>query len=71
VVKTTLTGIGREGRLVSFIDKGNKAEATVSGGTTEILRAGQKMEASALKEGMTCEITYYGNKGTAAKIACE
>jgi tripartite-type tricarboxylate transporter receptor subunit TctC len=71
VVKTKITGIAREGRLVSFIDKGNKTEAAVSGGTTEIMRAGQKMEASALKEGMTCEITYYGNKGTAAKIACE
>ncbi len=71
VVNTKLTGIAREGRLVSFMDKGNKTEAAVSGGSTQIMRAGQKMEASALKEGMTCEITYYGNKGTAAKIACE
>jgi tripartite-type tricarboxylate transporter receptor subunit TctC len=71
VVKTKITGVGREGRLVSFVDKGAKTEAAVSGGTTEIMHAGQKMEASGLKEGMTCEITYYGNKGTAAKIACE
>jgi len=71
VVKTTLTGIARQGRTVSFMDKGVKTDANVSGGTTEIVRAGQKMEASALQEGMTCEITYYGNKGTAAKIACE
>ena len=71
VVKTKLTGVMRQGRAVSFVDKGGAAEAAISGGTTEITQAGQKAEASALKEGMTCEITYYGNKGTAAKIVCD
>jgi len=71
VVKTKLTGIARQGRTASFVDKGGKTEANVSGGTTEITRAGQKLEAAALQEGMNCEITYYGNRGTAVKIACD
>jgi hypothetical protein len=28
------------------------------------------IEPAGLREGMVCEITYYGNKSTAAKIDC-
>ena len=38
---------------------------------TQITKAGQKIDAATLAEGMLCEITYYGDKGTAAKITCD
>jgi len=71
VVKTNLTGIGKAGRDIVFSDGGKKTEARVSAQETQITKAGQKIEPAALSEGMTCEITYYGDKGTAAKIACD
>jgi hypothetical protein len=69
VVRTSLTGIGKRG--ITFSDKGKTTEARVNAKDTQITKAGQKIEASSLSEGMVCEITYYGNKGTAAKITCD
>jgi tripartite-type tricarboxylate transporter receptor subunit TctC len=69
VVRTSLTGIGKRG--ITFSDKGKTTEARVNAKDTQITKAGQKIEASGLSEGMVCEITYYGNKGTAAKITCD
>lgn len=71
VVRTSLTGVGKDGRNVVFLNNGAKTEARVSRGATEIVRGGQKIEAAGLQAGMSCEITYYGNGGTAAKIACD
>jgi tripartite-type tricarboxylate transporter receptor subunit TctC len=69
VVKTSLTGSGKRG--ITFVDSGRKTEARVSDEDTAITKAGQKIDAATLAEGMVCEITYYGDKGTAAKITCD
>lgn len=69
VARTSLTGISK--RAITFTDQGKKTEARVSEEETQITKAGQKIEAGALSEGMVCEITYYGDKGTAAKITCD
>jgi tripartite-type tricarboxylate transporter receptor subunit TctC len=69
VARASLTGINK--RAITFTDQGKKTEARVSDDDTQITRAGQKIEAGALSEGMICEITYYGDKGTAAKITCD
>lgn len=71
VVKTSLTEVAKGGRGIVFTNAGKKAEARISSGDTQITKAGQKIEAAALAAGMMCEITYYGDKGTAAKIACD
>jgi tripartite-type tricarboxylate transporter receptor subunit TctC len=71
VAKSSLTEIGKGGRNISFTDHGKKAQARISTGATEITKGGQKIAPSALAAGMVCEITYYGDKGTAAKIACD
>lgn len=69
VARASLTGTNK--RAITFIDQGKKTEARVSDEDTQITKAGQKIEAGALSEGMVCEITYFGDKGTAAKIACD
>jgi hypothetical protein len=69
VVKTSLTGTDKRG--ITFTDRGKKTEARVSDEDTQITKDGQKIDAARLAEGMLCEIIYYGDKGTAAKIACD
>jgi tripartite-type tricarboxylate transporter receptor subunit TctC len=69
VVKTSLTGSDKRG--ITFTDRGKKTEARVSDEDTQITKAGQKIDAATLAQGMLCEITYYGDKGTAAKITCD
>jgi hypothetical protein len=71
VVRTSITGIGKGGRGITFSDRGKTTEARVSASETQITKTGQKIEPAGLSEGMVCEITYYGDKGTAAKIACD
>ena len=71
VVKTSLTGIGKGGRDITFTDGGKKTEARVSVEETQITKDGQKIEPDALSQGMTCEITYFGDKGSASKIVCD
>lgn len=44
---------------------------TVQRAGTQITKAGQKIDAATLAEGMLCEIAYYGDKGIAAKITCD
>jgi tripartite-type tricarboxylate transporter receptor subunit TctC len=67
-VKAMLTAVG--GRGISFDVGTARHEARIDRRRTAITIAGKKASADALKSGLTCSITYFGNKGTATNIAC-
>ena len=58
------------GRAVVFVVNGEQQSAEISSGRTTITIAGEKAERAALKPGMTCDISYPGDKQEAAAIAC-
>jgi tripartite-type tricarboxylate transporter receptor subunit TctC len=70
-VKTALTEVLRGGKGITFVDNGAKREARIDAEETKITVNDAKAEAAALRQGLVCEITYYGDKGTASRIACQ
>lgn len=70
-VRTTLTAVLKGGKGIAFEDKGARREARINRHETRITVGGTKAEAAALHQGLACEITYYGDKGTASRIACQ
>jgi tripartite-type tricarboxylate transporter receptor subunit TctC len=70
VVKTTLSAVEKEGQSIRFADNGKPSQALVAS-ETEVTVAGAKTEAKALKAGMTCAVTYFGDRGQAKSVACE
>lgn len=72
VVKTQLLTVKKKGKAITFKDTaGKKITVKLSGRRTKITIAGKKAKRSKVKAGMTCEISYFGNKGRAKKLACE
>jgi tripartite-type tricarboxylate transporter receptor subunit TctC len=69
-VKVTLAAVGAKGRSISFDVAGTRREARIDNQATSIMIGGAKAEAAALKAGLVCSITYFGDKGTATTIAC-
>jgi hypothetical protein len=70
-VQAVLREVSNGGRAVSFTVNGEPQGAEVSSGRTAVTIGGQKAERGALKAGMTCEISYPGDKQEAAAIACQ
>lgn len=70
-IKTTISKVSGKGRKVSF--KAGKATHTVSvsGRHTKIQIAGKRGKRSAIRVGMTCSVTYPGNKQQAKAIICK
>ena len=67
-VKAALASVDA-GNIV-FDVGGTRRQARIDRELTAISIAGSKAEASALKAGLICSITYVGDKGTATNIAC-
>ena len=69
-VAAELQDVASGGRAVVFVVNGEQQSAEISSGRTTITIAGEKAERAALKPGMTCDISYPGDKQEAAAIAC-
>jgi len=70
-VKGTLAAVRGEGRGIAFDVDGARREARIDREQTAITIGGAKAAPGALKAGLACAITYFGDKGTATKIACD
>lgn len=70
-IAAKLQDVTNGGRAVIFLVNGEQHSAEVSSGRTAVSIAGQKADRAALKPGMSCEISYPGDKQEAATIACE
>jgi tripartite-type tricarboxylate transporter receptor subunit TctC len=72
VVRTQLLTVKKKGKAITFKDASGKTlTVKLSGRRTKITIAGKKAKRSKVKVGMTCEISYFGNKGRAKKLNCE
>lgn len=69
-VRSTLTAVAGNARSITFMDAGKSSKAGLAEGT-KVTIAGAKAEANALKVGMACEISYFGNEGQAVSVACD
>lgn len=59
------------GKRIGFEAGGMHHEARVDRRETAISIKGAKAEVGALHQGLVCDITYFGDKGTASRIACQ
>ncbi|HET9149658.1 MAG TPA: hypothetical protein VFO61_04170, partial [Alphaproteobacteria bacterium] len=65
---TNLTAVEKKGKRIRFTDGGKAVMADTAGSAVTI--GGAKAKASALKAGLTCDISYLGNGDNARSIAC-
>ncbi|MCH7793887.1 MAG: hypothetical protein IH900_01920, partial [Proteobacteria bacterium] len=70
-VKATITKLRRRGRRLSFKVGGETHTVKISGSRTSVVIKGIDTTRGQLKVGMTCEITYPGNKEEAKKVSCD
>lgn len=70
-VTAGIAKVKRGGRILEFKAGSENHSARVSGSRTKVSIAGKKAMRSAIKAGMTCEITYAGNAGEASKVVCQ
>jgi hypothetical protein len=70
-VSAALSTVQGGGKRVGFEAGGQRHEARVDRRETAISIGGAKAGMDALRPGLTCEITYFGDKGTASRIACQ
>jgi tripartite-type tricarboxylate transporter receptor subunit TctC len=59
------------GKRIGFEAGGMHQEARVDRRETAITIKGAKADVGALHQGLACEITYFGDKGTASRMACQ
>jgi tripartite-type tricarboxylate transporter receptor subunit TctC len=72
VIKAKLLKVKKKGKAITFKDaSGKKVTVKLSGRRTKITIGGKKAKRSKVKAGMTCEVSYFGNKGRAKKLRCE
>ncbi len=64
-----ITEIKSGGRSITFEAGGKKQKSRVSGRNTKITVAGKEAKRDALKEGLSCKLTYQGS--AAKEIACQ
>ena len=69
-VKMSLIAVENDGQRIQFEDKGKSSLALIAS-ETEVTVGGGKSETGALKVGMTCEVTYFGDRGQAKSVTCE
>ena len=70
-VTAKISKVKRGGRRLSFKVGGKTHTVKISGSRTKITVKGIDSTRKGVKKGMTCEITYPGNKEEAKKIACD
>jgi hypothetical protein len=70
MVTAALIAVEKEGQRIRFDDKGKPSLALVAS-QTEVTVGGSKAEPGALKAGMTCAVTYFGDRGQAKSVACK
>lgn len=70
-VRTKLEAVNDGGRELKFKAKGDMHTVTLSGSRSKVTVAGQDGARDKLKPGMTCEVTYTGDKSEASLIVCE
>lgn len=68
VKATRLTAVEKKGGLIRFTDGGKEVMAETAGSSVTV--GGAKAKASALKAGLTCDVSYLGNGDSARSIAC-
>jgi hypothetical protein len=71
IVDTTIDAMKRGGRSVSFKVGDKTHTAKISGSRTKIVVNGVDSTRKSLKKGMSCRITYPGDKEEANKIDCK
>ncbi|MFT5540508.1 MAG: tripartite-type tricarboxylate transporter receptor subunit TctC [Alphaproteobacteria bacterium] len=70
-IQTKIDAIKRGGRQVFFKAKGGaKHEVGMSGSRSKVMIGGKAAKRGDLKPGMSCTITYTGNKSTAKLVVC-
>jgi len=69
-VKVRLDEVKEGGRAVVFKNKGASHTARVSSGDTVVKVGGKISAREGMKAGMTCDVTYPGDRQTAIQIAC-
>lgn len=69
-VKALLTAVENNGQRIGFGDNGKPSRAVVAS-QTEVSVGGAKADASSLKVGMACAVTYFGDRGQAKSIVCD
>ena len=69
-VKAVLAAVSGGGRGIAFDIGNTRREARIDRDLTAITIGGAKAEPGALKAGLGCSITFFGDKGTATAIAC-
>jgi tripartite-type tricarboxylate transporter receptor subunit TctC len=70
-VSAALSAVQGGGKRIGFEAGGRQQEARVDRRETAITIGGAKAAMDALRPGLTCDITYFGDKGTASRIACQ
>jgi ABC-type Fe3+ transport system substrate-binding protein len=70
-VDTTISAVKRGGRRISFKVGDKTHTVKVSGSRTKIVVGGVDSTRKGMKKGMSCQITYPGNKEEAKKIDCK
>ncbi|MFM2130677.1 MAG: hypothetical protein RL477_2223 [Pseudomonadota bacterium] len=70
-VKVRLDEVKEGGRAVVFRNKDAAHTARVSSGDTMVKIGGKVAARESMKAGMTCAVTYPGNKQTALEIVCD
>lgn len=70
-VSAALSAVEGGGKRIGFEAGGHHHEARVDRRETTISIGGAKTSMDALRPGLTCEITYFGDKSTASRIACQ
>ena len=69
-VKSAITKVEREGRVVHFKAGDEMQSVDVSDGRTDVMIGGKKEKRASLKEGMTCRFVYAGSGSEAQSIDC-
>lgn len=69
-VKTTIDKIIRGGRQVAFKSGNETHTVSISGSRTKLSIAGKTVARKELKAGLSCQITYPGDKEEAKEIVC-
>jgi ABC-type Fe3+ transport system substrate-binding protein len=70
-VSTKISAVKRGGRRISFKVGGKTHTVKVSGSRTKVVVGGIDSTRRGVKKGMSCQITYPGNKEEAKKIDCK
>lgn len=71
VVKSALTAVKPRGREISFKDGNETHSTTLSGSRSKVTVGGKPAKREELKAGMSCSITYGGDKTEASLVACD